>query len=106
MELSDTPRVAPGDTRRVKLSVHSNPNLRETHKFQLRLLLPEGWTSSHYPRTMHLLYPQAIHGLYGDASVEFEITAGESIDVVNRVYMEITSPHICYPMMIPIIFIG
>jgi hypothetical protein len=106
VELDGTPRVAPGDTRRVKLSVHAHPDLRETHKFQLRLLLPDGFTASHYPRTMHLLYPQPIHGLYGDAAVEFEITAGEHIDVVNRAYMEITSPHICYPMMIPITFIG
>jgi len=106
VELSDTPRVAPGDTRRVKLSVHSNPNLRETHKFQLRLLLPEGWTAGHYPRTALLLYPQPIHGLYGDTAIEFDITVGENVDAVNRAYMEITSPHICYPMMIPITFIG
>ena len=106
VELNDTPRVAPGDERHVKLSVHARPGLCETHKFQLRLLLPEGWSAGHYPRTMHLLYPQSKHGLYGDASVEFDITAGEQVAAVNRAYMEFVSPNLCYPMMVPIIFIG
>lgn len=106
VELNDTPRVAPGDVRHVKLSIHSHPDLRESHKFQFRLLLPDGWTAGHYPRTALLLYPQPIHGLYGDTSIEFDITVGENVDVVNRAYMEIVSPNLCYPMMIPITFIG
>ena len=106
VELDDTPRVAPGDTRRVKLSLRSHPELRESHKFQLRLILPEGWSAGHYQKTLMLLYPQPIHDLYGEASTSFEITAGEQVDVVNRAYMEITSNNLAYPMMIPIIFIG
>lgn len=106
VELDNTPRVSPGDVRHVKLSIHAHPDLRESHKFQTRLILPDGWKASHYPRTVHLLYPQAIHNLYGDASLEFDVTAGDNVDVVNRAYMEITSPNLCYPMMIPITFIG
>ena len=106
VELNDTPRVASGDTRRVKLTVQSNPDLRETHKLQLRLLLPDGWSAGHYPRTVSLLYPQPKHGLFGNVSLEFDLTVGDHVEAVNRVYMEITSSNLCYPMMIPIILIG
>jgi hypothetical protein len=106
VELSDTPRVAPGDVRRVKLSITAHPDLRESHKFRLRLLLPEGWSAGAYQKTLMLLYPQPIHGLYGEASMEFEITVGEQVDAINRAYMEIVSPELAFPMMIPIHFIG
>lgn len=106
VELDDTPRVKPGDVRHVRLSLHSDPRMRETHKFQLRLFLPEGWSAGYYPKTLHLLYPQPIHELYGDASMEFDLNAGETVDAVNRIYMEFTSPDLAYSMMIPIILIG
>ena len=106
VELNDTPRIAPREMRRVKLTVQSNPYLRETHKLQLQLHLPSGWSASHYPKTLSVLYPQPAHGLFGNSSLEFELTAGEAVDAVNRIYMEITSSNLSYPMMIPIILIG
>jgi exonuclease VII large subunit len=106
VELNDTPRIAPREMRRVKLTVQSNPYLRETHKLQLQLHLPSGWSASHYPKTLSVLYPQPAHGLFGNSSLEFELTAGEAVDAVNRIYMEITSTNLSYPMMIPIILIG
>ena len=106
VELDKTPRVAPGDVRRITLTVFTAPDLLETHMLQTRLLLPEGWSASHYPRTLHLLYPQPIHGLHGNASLSFDLTVGERVEAVNRAYMEITSPNLAYPMMIPITLIG
>ena len=106
VELSDTPRVVPGDTRHIKLTLQSDYMMRETHKLQMRLILPDGWSAGHYPKTLSVLYPQPIHELYGIASLEFDITVGENVDAVNRAYMEITSGNLCYPMMIPITFIG
>jgi hypothetical protein len=106
VELNDTPRVAPGDTRHVKMTVQSNPYIRETHKLQFRLILPDGWSAGHYPKTLSVLYPQPLHGLFGVASLEFDLVAGECVEALNRVYMEITAPNICYPLMIPITLIG
>jgi hypothetical protein len=106
VELSDTPRVVPGDTRHIKLTLQSDYMMRETHKLQMCLILPDGWSAGHYPKTLSVLYPQPIHELYGIASVEFDITVGENVNAVNRAYMEITSGNLCYPMMIPITFIG
>ena len=106
VELNDSPRVASGESRRVKVTITARPTLRESHKLQLRLILPEGWTAGHYARTLLLEYPQPIHGLYGDAPVEFEITAGDVVEPINRAYLEVVTPNICYPMMIPIVFLG
>ncbi|MBR7098967.1 MAG: ADP-ribosylglycohydrolase family protein [Clostridia bacterium] len=106
VELSDTPRVVPGDTRHVKLSVQANPMMRETRKLQFRLLLPDGWSAGHHPKTLSVLYPQPLHGLFGEASLEFDLVAGERVEAINRVYMEITAANLCYPMMIPITLIG
>lgn len=106
VELDNTPRVISGDSRKVKISIKAAKTLRETHKLCFRLILPEGFTVGNYPRTITVLYPQPLHKIYGENSFEFEIIAGESIDVVNRIYLEITSANLCYPMMIPITLIG
>ncbi|MBQ8371964.1 MAG: ADP-ribosylglycohydrolase family protein [Clostridia bacterium] len=107
VELDGSPRVSPADTRHVKLTVEADKFLRKTHKLQMRLLLPEGWSAGHYPRTLSLLYPQPwTSDKFGVSSLEFDVTVGEQVDVINRAYMEITSPTLCYPMMIPITFIG
>lgn len=102
----DTPRVGAGDTRRVTLTFFCNPELYESRKLQIRLLLPDGWSVGRYDRTVSLPYPQYAHAIYGCAETEFTLTVGDNVDVVMRAYAEITSPTLPYPMMIPMIFIG
>lgn len=106
IELDATPRVAPGDTRHVTLTFFCGRDVYESRKLQLRLILPEGWSCGHYAKTVSLLYPQYPHGLMGDAKTEFDITVGEKIDVVNRAYVEVTSPTMACPVMLPITLIG
>jgi len=106
VELDDTPRVSEGDERKVTLTFLCNPEISESRKLQMRLILPEGWNVGKYDKTVNLMYPQPIHGLYGFEKTEFTVTAGEKIDCVNRVYAEITSPTLPYPVMVPITFIG
>lgn len=105
VELDASPRVKPGDTRRVKLSFKAN-NTREQRKLHMRLILPEGWTCGRYDKTVMLEYPQMIHKILGTASTEFTICAGENVDAVNRAYMEITCGTIPRPIMVPIVFMG
>ena len=95
-----------GDTRRVTLTFRCNPELYESRKLQIRLLLPDGWSVGRYDRTVSLPYPQYVHGIYGCAETQFTVTVGDRVDAVNRAYAEITSPTLPYPMMIPMIFIG
>ena len=106
VELDDTPRVSTGDLRRVKLTVKASPRVQKTHKLYLRLFLPDGWSCERYPRTLSLEYAQPLHGIMGEASVELDVFVGERVEAINRAYMEITSPTLAYPMMIPITFIG
>ena len=105
VELDKTPRVRSGEERKVKLTF-STETACESRKLQMRLILPDSWESSYYERTIALDYPQPLHAIYGVASTEFTITAGDVVSAVNRVYAEITCPSIPYPIMVPIIFIG
>lgn len=105
VELDKTPRVRTGEVRKVKLTF-TTKTACEARKLQMRLILPDSWTSSYYDRTIALDYPQPLHEIYGCASTEFTITAGDVISAVNRVYAEITCPSIPYPIIVPIIFIG
>lgn len=105
VELDKTPRVRSGEERRVKLTF-STETACESRKLQMRLILPDSWESSYYERTIALDYPQPLHAIYGTASTEFTLTAGDIISAVNRVYAEITCASIPYPIMVPIIFLG
>lgn len=106
VELDQTPRVSAGDERKVTLTFFCKPNIYESRKLQIRLLLPDGWTVGRYDRTLSLLYPQPPHGLFGTAATSFTLTVGEHVDVINRVYAEITCPTLAQPLLVPITLIG
>ena len=106
VEFDELPRISSGESRRVKLKFFCNSNGVESRKLQFRLLLPDGWTCEKYARTLSLLYRQPPHGLFGTAETEFTVIAGENIDAINRLYMEVTCPTMAYPVLVPIIFIG
>ena len=67
VELDASPRVCEGDERKVTLTFFCNPEVSESRKLQMRLILPEGWNAGRYDKTVSLLYPQPVHGLYGFA---------------------------------------
>ena len=106
VELDQTPRVDTGDERRVTLTFFCHPELQESRKLQLRLILPETWSVGRYDKTVSLLYPQPPHQLWGYSKTEFTVTVGEKVDYVNRAYVEVTCPTLPYPVMVPITFIG
>ena len=45
------------------------------------------------------------HNKTRGTSLEFDVYVGEHVEAINRAYMEIASPNLAYPMMIPT-FIG
>lgn len=106
VEFDKVPRVQPGEKRDVKLTVLCMPEWTESYKLELRLILPEGWSCNGCDRTITLPYPQPIHGIYGIESTSFTITAGEQVDSVNRIYVEMTNPSFASPVIVPITFIG
>lgn len=106
VELNDTPRVAEGDERHVTITFFCNPKERESRKLSIRLITPDGWTVGKFDKTVTLEYPQPWHGIFGVTKTEFTITVGNNVEAVNRVYAEITSSALAYPVMVPITFIG
>ncbi len=107
LELDGSPRIAPGETRGVTLSFIPKRHIRQTHKFHLKLILPEGWSSEGMAKTLSLEYAKQEFELYrAGARASFTITAPESVDDVNRAYVEITAPTIAAPIIVPITLIG
>lgn len=106
VEMDKHPRVNVGDERRITLTFTAASDINETRRLSLRLLLPSGWSAEGLSRSLLLEYPQPVHGLYGIVKTEFTVTVGESIDPTNYAYVEVTSPSMIYPTLIPVVFIG
>lgn len=106
VEYDETPRVRPCDSRHVKLTFICDRDVMETRRLDLRAILPDGWVISEYSKNLLLEYPQPEHKIYGMASVEFDVTVSGVLNGVNRAYIEVTSPSLAYPAMIPITFVG
>ena len=106
VEYDEIPRVRSCDHRHVKLTFVCARDVMETRRLDIRAILPEGWEISEYTKNLLLEYPQPEHKIYGTASVEFNITVSGVLNGVNRAYIEVTSPSLAYPAMIPITFVG
>ena len=106
VEYDGTPRISPCESRRVKLTFICDRDVMETRRLELRAILPDGWMISEYSKNLLLEYPQPEHKIYGTASVEFDVTFVGCLSGVNRAYIEVTSPSLAYPAMIPITFVG
>lgn len=105
IEYDKSPRVKPGDTRKIKITFKAE-NTGEPRKLHMRLILPEGWQSSAYDRNIALEYPQPGHNILGKISTEFTVTAGDTVNEINRAYAEITCSSLPSPIMLPLTFIG
>lgn len=106
VEMDQSPRIAPLDERRIRLTFFCNPEIQETRKLHFRLLLPDGWSAAGFGRTLTLPYPQPIHGIFGVESMSFTLQAGETVEPVMRAYVEVTTHTHPVPVMIPLVFIG
>jgi hypothetical protein len=78
----------------------------ETRKLKIEVVVPNGWTVGSYNKTIAVDYPQPVHGLFGMASMDFEITVGERVEDINRVFVKVSAETLPYDMIIPVTFIG
>ena len=106
VEMDKTPRVKSGEVRHVKLTFDENMSIGITRRLFVKLILPEGFTVGDYDKNVLLEYRQLPQEIKGRASVEFDITAGERVEAVNRCYAEITAQHMPAPVIVPITFIA
>ena len=106
VELDNSPQVKAGDKRRVTLTFKSAPRNVVPRMLYIKLITSDNLTVDEYEKTLALEYAQPIHGVLGVSKTSFEVTVGENLKAVDRLYAEITSSTLPYPVMIPVVFLG
>ena len=102
VEFDRMPAIAPGEqlTGRVTLIPHTMP---EQKHYRLRFLAPEGWQVD----CAKNLFTSAPHSSFRQhASAEFTIHAGEQVEAVNRIVLEIVCAGRPTPLLAPIQIMG
>lgn len=102
VEFEGRPEICPGGALRgrVTLTPHTLP---EQKNFCLRFFAPEGWQVNG-PRS---LFTSAAHSAFtGHASAAFTIVAGERVEALNRVTLEISCPGRPTPLLLSLPILG
>ena len=102
----NSPQVKAGDKRRVTLTFTSALRNVVPRMLYIKLITSDNLTVDEYEKTLALEYAQPIHGVLGVSKTSFEVTVGENLKAVDRLYAEITSSTLPYPVMIPVVFLG
>lgn len=84
IEFDDEPIMAPDSEIKVKMRLFNN--LPDPRHLQIKLHLPEGWVASDWNRNVYLDHQKPDGEMW-----EATIHAGESVDAINTVLVEITS---------------
>lgn len=102
VEILENPVIASMERRRVKVTFFNR--FQDAKRLNLNLILPEGWSAESYRKT--LCVDMQVNQTSDGESVSFEIQAGEKVDAINRVYLEVTGCTFVQTIVIPILFIG
>ncbi len=97
VEFDKALEIAPMETLTGRISIQ-NVRLPEQKHYHLRWILPEGWSASG-KRNIFVNSPQA-------ASEEFSLLAGENVDAVNRLVLEVTCVGRVSPIYLPVLIMG
>ncbi len=102
IEFDEKPVIAPGKTLngRVTMLHHT---VADDHHYHLRFILPEGWTAV-YGKSLFTTHAVSLPQLH--ASGTFSIQAGERVEAINRLILEITIPGRVMPILAPIQIMG
>ena len=104
IEYDECPVVKPGDTRKVK--VHFFNKFQDARRLNFNLIMPEGWSTGNYNKTLCLEMLMNQVNVDYTQFVEFEITAGEDLEAINNIYLEVSSATFAQPVIIPIVFVA
>ncbi len=100
VEFDEKPVIAPGQSLSGRITMHAHHLTMPEHKhYRLRFLLPDGWQASYQK---NLFTPAHIINDQRHASGAFTLTAGEHVEAVNRILLEITSPGRVTPILVPL----
>lgn len=102
VEILDNPVIAPFEKRQVKVTFFNR--FQDAKRLNMNLILPQGWTAADYRKSLRIdmLCNQTDEG----KSILFEICAGEKVEAVNRVWLEVTGCTFVQTVMVPIMFVG
>ena len=102
------PVIAPGETLTGKINLIPH-TLPEARQFRLKWVLPEGWQVS----GRKCIFTAECRGFnsecasdIADAETTFTITAGENVDAVNNIILDITAPDRPTHLFVPITVLG
>ena len=102
VELDREAEIAPLGTLRGRVTV-SLRNMPEQKHFHLRWWLPEGWHMA--GRTN--VHANAAHSTHTQhAGSAFTLTAGETVEAVNRVVLEVSCAGRALPIYVPMVILG
>ena len=110
MEFDEKPRIRPNEalSGRIPLRCGGNPHERnflpEQKHFLLRFLVPEGWQMD-AARSLYAPTPYYTREMQHCATA-FTLHAGDRVDAVNRVILEVTVPGRPEPLLVPIQIMG
>ena len=113
VEFEKAPEIAPGGEIKLKVTV-TQTGCRSYRRFALKWYTPEGFAVSGKTNIFSKWAPgfgaddgHMVNGFVDDANfAEVTITAGEKVDPVNRLVLEITAPNLCQPLLVPIAILG
>ena len=104
VEYDAKPVLRPGETLTGTITMQNNPRFPEQKHYRLRFLTPEGWQVE----CARNLYDAGRHRVeeMPHASSPFTIQAGENVEAVNRIILEITCAGRPTPIFVPMQIMG
>lgn len=108
VSFQEEPVIAPGASVHGKVIVVPH-TLPEARQFRMKWFLPEGWQAagrlSLFTATMGSFNPK-LESDRMDSEVEFTITAGEHVEAVNNLVLDVTAPDRPTHILVPIPILG
>lgn len=115
VEFDEAPRIAPNGTLSGKISVRNTylPNefsgqvFPESKRYALRWIAPEAWHVDSRCNLQDTHLGKNVRRYHTDErTTAFTIQAGERVDAVNRIVLEVTSAGRSMPVYVPITVLG
>ena len=105
VSFDEKPVIQPGGTLTGTVRLIPSAFLPEQKHFQMRYLCPEGW-SVEGPRGLYAPPPMYLEREGGHCAVPFTIHAGESVQAVNSIVLQMTCPGRPTQILVPIQVFG
>lgn len=102
VEFDEKPVIAPGGELRGRVTILAH-TLPEQKHYRLHFYAPDGWQVD----SQKNLFTPALHSTFThNASTAFAIRAGERVEALNRIVLEITCPGRPTALLVPLCIMG